>query len=277
MDNLNDYKNWLEDKGRSPYTINQYIAFLKRIPDDEEKISEYLRQKVKQMDQNTIAAWRSYLEYLEYEGRISTEELFKLKRRYPFPPRRGNISRGVSIPIEKWPEYIKAGKHSQARLAFAIGLKAGLRNSEIRHLRIEDIDFDRKVFLIRNRKAKKEQLAWRTKNSREREVPFDDDMAEALLDWIKNRPNFSHPYLLWNPHPSAKPGPVSAKTLLNWIKKANITVRDLRRSCITAALYETGQPRIPQLIAGHVSLDTTTEYIGSDKERAFDIFRKKMS
>jgi integrase len=224
-----------------------------------------------------MAAYRNYLDYLEFRDFLTPEQNYKLKKHYQLPKRLGKTRKGIAVDRKKWAELIKLGKHEQARLAIYIGLKAGLRSSEIRHLRVEDIDFEHKEIKIRERKEDKSkgQLDWYPKHFKEREVPFDDDMFHTLKNWVENiRPtNLGHPYLIWNPDPRAKPGIISDRAFWGWIKKAGVNGHDLRRSCLTDALYRTKNPRVAQLVAGHSSLSTTTNYITSDKEKAFDQFR----
>jgi len=275
MINLEDYSNWLISSGRSKGTVKQYLTYIRKLPEDLEAKEEYLRINIR--DRNLMAAYRNYLDYLEFRNYITPEQNYKLKKHYQLPKRLGNTRKGIAISRKKWAELITLGKHEQARLSIYIGLKAGLRSSEIRHLRVEDIDFKNKEIKIRERKEDKSkgQLDWYPKHFHEREVPFDDDMFQTLKNWIERiRPkNLGHPYLIWNPDSRAKPGVVSDRAFWGWIKKSGINSHDLRRSCITDALYRTDSPRVAQLISGHTSLSTTTNYISSDKKKAFDMFR----
>ncbi len=278
MDNLEEFRKWMIREGKARGTIQQYLIYMRRMPSDPNERDDYLIENIERKNHNPIAVWKSYLEFLEINGHITTEEFFKLKRRYKYPKKRGNVS-GNAIARKEWSKLIKSGCHAHARLAIYLGLKSALRNSEVRHLRVIDIDFNNRILKIREHKSipEESQLAWVPKHSKDRDVPIDDDVVETLKKWITHtRPdNLGHPYVLWNPDPRAKPGPIGSRALQNWARKTgfNIKFRDLRRSCLTDALYRTNNPRVPQLIAGHSSLNTTTIYLGQDKEKAFDLFR----
>jgi len=280
---LNKFKEDLILQGVSDKTLYQYCIYLKKLPVGLEEQRRYIVQHPK--NYNLIKAYRRYLKFVRRKGDLTFEELYELLDTFKLPSKRGSHGKkrsGIAIPRREWAKIIDKAPHEQAAVFLFIGFKAALRPGELRHLRVNDVNFEKRVFHIREREAnpKINQIKWSPKFEKERDVPFDDDVVSTLRTWISEiRPkNLGHPYLVWNPHGNAKPGRVSANSLYKWVKKTHSLLKphDLRRSCITEA-SNLMDIKIISKVAGHEEIKTTQDYILQEEEEVFEIFRKAMS
>jgi integrase len=65
------------------------------------------------------------------------------------------------------------------RIVFGMALKCGLRNQEVSHSYFSDIDWDKKVILVRG----KPEWGFGVKNRLQRYVPIPDDLLQELREW----------------------------------------------------------------------------------------------
>lgn len=112
-------------------------------------------------------------------------------------PVRPRIHSPKSTPRQPRPykdEEIKAlWRHLEAEgdlsllLAFAIGEECGLRIGEVANIRMSDVDTEHQKIHVR----------LPTKNQRTRDVPYHDNVAKLLAEWLKQRDeNVVHDHLL---------------------------------------------------------------------------------
>jgi site-specific recombinase XerD len=169
--------------------------------------------------------------------------------RYPKTPKKlpvilslGEVSRVIHAPANP--------KH---RAILATLYATGVRVSELRHLRLEDIDSRRMVVHVRH-----------AKGSKERVVMLSPRLLQQLRDyWKIKRPK---PFLF----PGDEPGvPITRATIARVVKlaaqKAGITKNvhpHTLRHCFATHLLEAGVDlRTIQLLLGHRSLRTTAIYL----------------
>jgi integrase/recombinase XerD len=135
---------------------------------------------------------------------------------------------------------------------------AGLRSSEVRHLKVEDIDGERKVLRVRA-----------AKGNRDRYVPLSVGLHEALRAY----------YRAYRPEtwlfPGSRPEKPYAESALGRMcvkarKRAGIekraTPHTLRHSFATHLLEAGVDLRVIQILLGHSSLHSTQKYLHVSRE-----------
>lgn len=187
---------------------------------------------------------------------------------YKLPKKRGESDRGNWFPESEWKEIIRKGPNMVAKMGLYIGFQFGLRLGEICNLRVEDIDLENRKILIRSRKevVGKNQDYWHPKHYRNRNIPLSEKQYAMLERWIDERPELEHPYLLWTEKTKQKVGP---RSFQRWCKQANPILKphDLRRS-FAMWLYNNSEKNVKlvQVILGHSSVATTSNYLGLDEQ-----------
>jgi integrase len=184
-----------------------------------------------------------------------------------------------SVPNDQWNGYIRKAPNQVAKFAIWLGFNFGLRLGEIIHLRIDDVDFERKLILIREHKATKNQEAWNPKYNRSREVPFNRKQEKVLKKWITQRISLEHPYLLWNPRSGQYFGhPISGRSIQRWCQLIHGDLRPhvLRYSFATHYFLAGVNLKTLSLVLGHSSVAITSEYLEIDKQQGFEEMRGSM-
>lgn len=83
--------------------------------------------------------------------------------------------------------FVEASDDFSLKLAFSIGKECGLRIGEVANLRLSDVDREKQEIFVR----------LPTKNMRTRTVPFHDQVAKYLDEWLRLRnPDCTHDHLL---------------------------------------------------------------------------------
>lgn len=160
--------------------------------------------------------------------------------------------RPVILSMDEVRAFLGAIANLKHRLAVMIAYAAGLRTSEVLHLRIGDIDSKRMMIRVNQGK-------WRT----DRDVC----LSPTLLAWLRAYWKICRPqdYLF----PGRRPDqPLSTRTLRTAIYRARrysaisktVTMRMLRHSFATHLLESGTNIRIIQALLGHRSLNTTAIY-----------------
>ena len=166
----------------------------------------------------------------------------RIPKRLPWVPSREEVE--TILNAIRSPKY-------RAMLTAVYG--AGLRISETRRLRVEDVDSKRMVIHIRDAKQAKDRL-----------VVLSPRLLEILRDyWVEEKPR--GPYLF----PNKKSGrPVSNDAVRKVLKIAlaeigftkHVTLHSLRHGFATHLLEDGTDVRVIQALLGHSSLQTTAHY-----------------
>src|SRR5690606_14436254 len=100
-------------------------------------------------------------------------------------------SKAAYLTPEQWLRTIELAQGPE-RLALGLGVLAGLRQAEIRYLRIEDVDVFNRRIRIRRRSYPE---PWKPKYDKERDVPIAPQLWEMLQQhsagevyWFEKRP-----------------------------------------------------------------------------------------
>ena len=146
------------------------------------------------------------------------------------------------------------------RALFELLYVAGLRNSEVVHLDVEDVDFSLNEVLIREGKGNKDRI-----------VPLGSVCKRFLWDWVKE----ARAWFLSSKQDSRalfinRRGERIASSTVRYllkrylqeagIRKLGVTPHSIRHSCATHLLMHGADIRYVQELLGHESLDTTVVY-----------------
>lgn len=159
---------------------------------------------------------------------------------------------------------IKASSNIRNRTIFIIAYGAGLRISEIAHLKIKDIDSDRMIFHIRNGKGHKDRYA-----------VLSPIVLEALrIYWQKCRFKIkcNKNWIFPGRNPDE---PISTRAIMHAFtkvkKRADITkaggIHSLRHAFATHALESGGDLYTIKELLGHSLIKTTVRYLHMTEKR----------
>ena len=210
---------------------------------------------------NELSVFRSWINWAKIAGQINENPLHGVKKlkTTDSKPRRSLTRQEIakllkaSIAIEKK----RPNRRGQTQL-WRFLVSTGLRISELIHLQWKDIDFRRKVIMIRRKPD------WDPKTY-EREVPFTPGSEKVLRELRGRSPNPDSLVVT-----AANGGPIWQNRVREWLldcaKIAGIRdmrgPHDFRHTFITMALTEFGidVPTV-QKIVGHTRLETTQVYL----------------
>jgi site-specific recombinase XerD len=170
----------------------------------------------------------------------------------PFPKRPRALP--VVLSAEEVLLFLDALSGSKYRAILTVAYAAGLRVSEITHLRVSDIDAKRSVIRVEQGKGRKDRY-----------VMLSPRLLEVLRDyWRTNRPKGEYLF------PGASPErPITRASVASACRQAakcsglrkRITPHSLRHAFATHLLEAGTSPLIVQALLGHRHLQTTFRYL----------------
>jgi hypothetical protein len=165
--------------------------------------------------QDTLSALRSLFGWAKRDGVIFQNPAARIRLGKHPPPVWQRLT------DEEITEAVQAARTPQAKLYVALATVHAARNSQIRAIRLDDVD-------LGNRRL---TIAGRTR-------PLDDLTYQLLVQWLDHRrlrwPHTTNPHLLISRHSAIRLGPVS-KT---WILDLRVTSVNLERLRIDRQLEE---------------------------------------
>jgi site-specific recombinase XerD len=245
-------------KGRSPRTIDTYVDALialtrhyKTSPDllTTEQIREYLVYCMveKKLSKSWLNQTISALKILHVD--VLKREWNKLD----IPRVRGVIKLPVVFSTQEVAVLLMALKNPKHRALLQLAYSAGLRVSEVRHLKVTDIDSARMQVRIEQ-----------SKGNKDRYVVLSPVVLPVLREYYKQyRPKV---YLFENkdglPVPERTAQKIFKRAVVkSGIKKTNVSFHTLRHSFATHLMEQgTAMPIIQQMM-GHKSLRSTSIYL----------------
>jgi integrase len=198
----------------------------------------------------------------------------------PAPPKVGETVVNAPTPQqvaallgEARPKHCgKAVRKNQ--LAFALGALAGLRASEVRGLRVRDVDLDQGLIKIRTGLIG--GLEGTPKSGHEREIPLSSELKSRLEAWIADNDLKPESYVCTGRGQRAW----SDNGILNAFHRAaarlrieGLTFHSLRHYFVTTLLAPTPDGgaktdvKTAQKLAGHANIKTTMRYAHTTRER----------
>lgn len=252
----------LKIRGFSQETVKAYtrhnkdfLGFIKKKPSfvSEEDLKNYLAHLIsdKKLSSGTVALVRSALLffYNQVLGKgflgIKTP---KIQRNPPDVPSKEEVKALLDACVT-----------DKSRLLIEFLYSSGLRVSECLNLRIEDIDFDDKVCVVKQGKGKKDRVTL-----------LSDNLAHSLKNYLEKQA-FSSGLIFRN----KREGVLSARNLQKIVSSAakragirkRVTPHKLRHSFATHLLDSGVSIRVIQELLGHSNLQTTQIYTRVSRDR----------
>jgi len=175
-------------------------------------------------------------------------------RRIPLPKPAGRIPAAISE--DEAQKLIGAAESPFERAMLLLMLTAGLRRSEVGAIRLEDVNLQNQMLLVRGKGAK------------QRMVPLMPQTAQAIRDYLTARPEVDQPYLFLSPQRRRLANDFLNRTLRRILARAGlakrITPHMLRHTFATHLVRNGVDVRTVQELLGHSDLETTANYLHSD-------------
>lgn len=252
-------------RGMSPHTMLEY----------QTKARKFLQHFTKPIEELCENDFRIYLEYLDKEANIqpSTMNVYNSALRFFFevtleqtlcyrrlPRKKDPIKVPVAFTRQEVLWFLEAIDDStRYKAIFSLTYGCGLRLSEVRHLRIKDID-----------KQQMRLFVYQGKGQRDRWVPLSKFAYDDLCTyWKEYKPNHPDGYLFLNGINGCGDAPISERAIQDAFKRYHIrgriptygTVHTLRHSYATHLMEDGVNVFYIQKILGHATLWTTMRYL----------------
>ena len=269
-----EYKQWLKRDRKSDRTIEEYsyiIESIEKALSEGKTLDEYFSEAVAGKILK-VSAFRSYLSFLEAKKIISRIEKMDGRDRFKPPIKRSNYSdRKWSIPEKEWGKYIQNSRGKMSRMGLWVGFNFGLRLNEIIHLRLQDLNFEKKEITIQEHKKTLKQEKWNPKFNRKRSLPLSDSQCETFKRWIKERPKeLQHNYLLWTPSRVNKGKMLNQRNFQRMCSKVGLHPHVLRYSFATHYYNKSKNIKLISIFLGHANASTTSGYLQLDRKEAME-------
>ncbi len=277
---INDYENYLTSSGKSASTISIYITeaykLLKHLKGEDillfnikpENIFNYLSQakKGRNLSSNSysrlVMTLRSFLSYLYSNEIIMKDISSSLKTPKKEDKKREVLSTKDIKIIEDYmgnrTEKFKT-ENLRDRIIFYLGIKCGLRKSEIIKLDSEDIDL-----------ANNEIKIIESKGGNDRIVYFNDILKKLILEYREKIGSNSEALI------RGKNGTrICSNSIQNAIRRAykesgvyrpGLVIHSLRHTYAEALRKKGFDYSVIQALLGHKSLETNAKYLHVTKE-----------
>ena len=254
---------WLEKletelklRGFSENTIKSYVMhaknFMKDVKKDLRKVSEedikkYISKKMvdEKLSSRTIASILAALRFLFHE--VAEKPIVNIK-----PPKQEK-KLPVVLTREEVKGMIDAASNPKHRLLVKFLYSAGLRISECLNLRVNDVDLESMVGIVRRGKGKKDRM-----------FIISEKLAEDLEEYIIKNNLAPEDYIFPGKNSSRMSERAAQKIIAQLAKKAGITKKvtphTLRHSFATHLLEQGVDIRKIQELLGHANLSTTQIY-----------------
>lgn len=239
---INHVARFAQHAGRSPEALGA---------EEIRKYQQYLVEKQVSVAYHIQAV--SALRFL-YRVTVGREELIE---RIPYPRRSSKLP--VVLSRDEVARLLGVIQNRKHRVLLTTAYAAGLRVSELTHLRLEDIDSQRMLIHVRQGKGCKDRMVM---------------LARALLIelrayWLQYRPRI---WLFPGRLPTVPLSTRSAQKVCTAARQqAGITkavsMHTLRHSFATHLLESGTDLRVIQMLMGHGSLRTTTRYMHVSTDR----------
>jgi site-specific recombinase XerD len=268
------YLSWKENEaGAAKRTLDQYERDLSRLclrlanHDVRDVTTDELRETrdtfPKGSRKRVTAVYRDFWKWLYQEGRIDSDPMARVR----YPKREPAAMPEVFTPEEE-AHLIAAQSLIRDRVGIALLLDSGVRASELRHLRVQDVDLRERCVIVRRGKGGKSRL-----------IPTRGPVVRLLDEYLLTRipkldrepvafdfivyPSGAGPY---GPTWSDPSRPMAPSTFWRWWKaccdRAGIRYRKphtSRHTYATKLLRATGNAAATQKALGHASVRTTID------------------
>jgi site-specific recombinase XerD len=244
-------------RNRSPRTIKTYIAhvasfskYFKKSPDllGKEEIRQY---QVHLMNVRRVS-WSTFNQAvcaLRFFYRITLGRDWIVEH-IPFPRREKKLP--VVLSQEEVSRFLDAIRSLKYRAILMTTYAAGLRLSEVAHLRVRDIDSSRMVIRVEQGKGRKDRYVMLSPKLLE--VLRQYWRAERPGDWLFPGSSAGRSLCVTGIQKACRQAGIDAGL------KKRVTVRSLRHSFATHLLEAGTNIRVIQTLLGHSNVSTTQRY-----------------
>jgi site-specific recombinase XerD len=176
-------------------------------------------------------------------------------RRLPLPKVSQNLP--VCLTPEQAQRLIEAATRPWSKAMIVLLLCTGIRRSEAIGITLDDLDLDNRQLLVHG------------KGSKERVVPLNEAVVEAISDYLVRRPKTESRHLFVSRQGEALACRAVNRTVGRAIRRAGleghgITPHKLRHTFATHLIRNGVDVRTVQELLGHSDLETTAKYLHSD-------------
>jgi integrase/recombinase XerD len=253
-------RRFIEDlqlKHFAPGTINVYVhavsSFARHFGKSPEQLGfEHVRQFLIHLIQKRRVSSGTYIVYLAALRHLYHVTLNRPGQLDSFPVKNREHKLPVVLSQDELRRLLIAATNLKHKALLMVAYDSGLRLSELRNLRIGDIDSDRMTIRVRSGKGQKDRYARLT-----------PELLKLLREyWLEYRPQS----LLFpgetsdKPYDMATPGHILKKLCRKVGIQKRVSMHSLRHSFATHLLEAGVNIRIIQLLLGHGSLRTTALY-----------------
>jgi site-specific recombinase XerD len=140
-------------------------------------------------------------------------------RRLPLPKVSKNLP--VVLSAEQVQQLLAAAQTPRDRLLVLLLVSTGLRRSEVGAIRLEDVNLEGGLLLVRGKGAK------------QRMVPLMPQTAQAIREYLKVRSQSDQPYLFLNPQGRRLANDFLNRTLRRILARAGLVKRITPPCCAT--------------------------------------------
>lgn len=158
---IRDFEDKLREAGRSPAMVRKVLVSLGSLLADAQERGLVVRNAVREKSR----------------ARTKGKERRRERRH------KGKLKVGVDIPAREEIRAIVGALQGRWRPLLLTAIFAGLRASELRGLRWEDVDLDRKEIHVRQRADRFNDIGSPKSQAGERTVPIPPMVANALKEW----------------------------------------------------------------------------------------------
>ncbi len=235
--------------------VVNFTCYLKRSPDSAtaEELRAYQLHLVNQhVSSGTINATISGLKFF-FNTTLDRPELVRKMRHIHEPRRIPEI-----LSIEEVTRLIQSAGSLKYQATLSVAYGAGLRASEIVHLKVTDVDSERMILRVE-----------RGKGGRDRHAMLSPELLTILRTWYREgqtqRKMLPGGWLFPGQNPV---NPMSARQLSRAFQRAReaaeidkkVTLHSLRHAFATHLLEQHEDIRIIQVLLGHNKLESTARY-----------------
>jgi integrase/recombinase XerD len=249
-------------RGLGVHTQNDYVrhircfaAFLGRPPDTatvEDLRRFQLDQHARAVSPSTINGAVSALRFL-FTITLKRPEMALGLVVIRYEPRLREV-----LSVDEAARLLEAAPGIKYKAAFSVAYGAGLRVSEVAHLKVDDIDSKRMLIRVEQGKGR-----------RDRNAMLSPHLLDLLRQWWRegNRRGVMLPHSWLFPGRSGT-DPISARQLHRAVREAaefagihkRVSPHTLRHSFATHLLEQGVDIRVIQVLLGHTNIDTTAIY-----------------
>lgn len=265
LDSLLNLKRELQIRCCSPKTVKSYVGvnrrfleYSKKSPDlvDLDDVKRYLETMVSNgASKSTVSVTINALKFY-YRNILKRQFFIDIKH----PKKDARLP--VVLNLNEISALLSSIENEKHRLAMSLMYAGGLRVSELRNLRVNDIDFVQNIIHVKQAKGGKDRITILSRNLAEKLKKFTD--AKQAKDYVFAASNGK---------------PLTTRTFqkifFNALKKADIkkdaSCHSLRHSFATHLLENGTDIRYIQKLLGHKKLETTQIYTQVSVKSLIDI------